>query len=132
MGAVIGRGSGEAGVAHQRTRGLVIAHVVDGRRGKHNVGTHLPQDFHDAAARGVVAEHGQVAELRASILGADEAGGVGAFLAPYGRDLIRCVVVGTAVAGRHADNDDAVPGRRQHGHRAPGQDLDVVGMGVDG
>jgi hypothetical protein len=63
---------GEAGVADEEARDLVVGHVVDWGRRQDQVGSGPSEEFDDAAARFVVIEDRQVAEFEALILGPDQ------------------------------------------------------------
>ena len=89
-------------------------------------------EFDDAAAGGVVVEDGQIAEFGALVFGADHGGAGGGFFAAHGGDFFGAVFGGAAVARGHGDDGDAVAFFSEESERAAGEDLHVVGVGVNG
>ena len=109
----------------------MVAKIVDRRRGQHQVGGGLAQNFNYAASRAIVAKDAEIAELRAAVFGPNTPGGLRGLLAADSGDFLGRVVAGAAVSWRHRDDHDTVSGARKLCERATSQDLDIIGMSVD-
>ena len=131
-GLVVGQGGGEAGVADQPARRLVVAEVVDRRRGQDEVGPGPPEGLDDPPTRLVVLEDRQVAELQADVIGPDQVGRRLRLGPPDGGDRLGVAVDAPAVAGRHRGQGDVATRLGEQGQGPGALELDVVGVGVDG
>ncbi len=130
-GCVDGGGGAETGVADKQAGGLVIAEVIDRGRGKNQVRGSLAQDLANTAAGRVVNKNAEIAELPAAIIGTDVRRGPSGLSAPDARDLFPGVVGGAAIAGRHGNDGEPVPGGGKQRESSCGENLDVIGMGMD-
>ena len=128
---VVRRRRPEAGVAHQRAGGFVVAKVIHRRRRQHQVRTGLPQGFRDPAPRRIVGENRQVPHLQAKIPGANQRRRIGRFLPANGRDFLRAQMPGAAVARGEGGDGDRVAQAGQQRQRTAGQNLHIVRMRVD-
>ena len=106
--AVVGRRRGEAGVADQGAGGFVVAMVVRRRCRQDEVRTGLAQGFGDKAARCIVVENREVAQLQTKVARADQRGCIGGFAPAHVRDFLRAELFGTAVAGGKGGDGDLV------------------------
>ena len=100
-GRVVGDRGGEAGVADEQAGHLVVAQVVDRRRGQDEVGPGPPQGLGDPPARLVVVEDGQVAELQAEVIGPDQVGRRPRLAPADLGDRLGVMLGAAAIAGRH-------------------------------
>jgi hypothetical protein len=125
----LGRG-GEAGVADQEAGHLVIAQVVDRRRGQDDVGPDPPQDLGDPPTRLVVVEDGQVAELQAEAIGPDQVGRRSRLGPADLGDRLGVMLGAAAIAGRHRRERQVAAPLAQERQRPGALELDIVGVGV--
>ncbi len=128
---VIRRGRGEAGIAHKHTGSFVIGVIVDRRRRENNSWPSLPQQFGDAAARGIVVEDGEVAELQAVVGGADEGRRGSGFAAADGGDLFGWIVSRAAVTRSHGDDRHVMAAVDQVRERAGCHYFNIIGVCVN-
>ena len=109
----------------------MIAVVVDGRWREDNIRARLPQQLGNTPPRRIIIEDGQIAELGADVFGADHGSGPGGFASPDVCNLVRRIVPGAAVAGRHGDDRHMMPPVDQVGQGARRKYLNVVGVCVN-
>ena len=110
---VVWRGRRETCVAHERTGRLVIAVVIDRRRRQHDVRLRdCAVNSVMRAARRVVVEDRQIAELGANVSRADHLGGSRCFFPAHGGDRLGVVLGCSAVAGVIVTIVWSAPGER--------------------
>ena len=129
-GHVVGQRGGEAGVADQEAGHLVVAQVVDRRRGQDEVGPDPPQGLGDPPTRLVVVEDGQVAELQAEAIGPDQVGRRPRLGPADLGDRLGVVLGAAAIAGRHRRQRQVTARLAQERQRPGALELDIVGVGV--
>src|SRR5262249_4175299 len=94
--------------------------------------TGAAQGFDHPAARRVVVEDCEIVHAETEVLGADAGGGSCGFGAAHGGDFVGWQAPRAAIAGGEGGDRDRVAEAREQRHGAAGEDLDIVGMGVDG
>ena len=122
----------ETGVAHQQAGHLVVAEIVDRRRGQDDVRPGSAEGLGDLSPRVVIVEDRQVAKLEAEVLGPDQRGrGSGLAAADLGDR--RAIVLGTAAVARsHRRDRHLAPRLAQQGQRPRALELDIVRMSMNG
>lgn len=121
----------EERVADESRGDFVVGHVIDRRRGQHDVGPSAADDFGDSAASVVVVRDAQVAEFEAEVVGPQQIGSGLGFGAAYGGDFLGAEFRRAAVARRHRGGGDVTAALLEQRQRAGTLELDVIGMGVN-
>src|SRR5205823_8453543 len=96
-GMVIRRGRDKTGVADEHTGDLVVAKIIDGRGGQHQLRPDSPQSFRNPASGRVVVENGEVPHLDTYVTRTDQRRGIGRFPPADSGDLVRAQLPGAAV-----------------------------------
>jgi len=129
---VIGARHGETGVLDQPAGGFVIAVVIERRGREDQVGVEPAQQRCDATATCIIEEDSEVVKAAPGVIGAQQTGGVLGLDAAHAAEFFGAVFGRAAITVGERHDGNRVAARGELGQRATGQDLGVVGVGVNG